>query len=121
MLLNKCEHILNKSDEIFLIYLYLNDFLCLQHHRSASCSFNPEYPSHTYSPYSNEESVFDFHRKLRTPFDFNSTTTKDTLSADWITYPGHRTSLQSNIHPKLPDPARLEELSKVNIYSGCQT
>ncbi len=65
--------------------------------------------------------MFDYHRTLRAPLDLNSTSvTKDkstekTLS-DWVTYPGHRSNRQANIHPKSPDPARLEELSKVNLF-----
>jgi hypothetical protein len=35
-----------------------------------------------------------------------------TLS-DWVQYSGYRSSRQSNFHPRTPDPARLEELSKV--------
>ncbi|CAF0826393.1 unnamed protein product [Rotaria sordida] len=86
-----------------------------QHHRSSSCSFNPEYRSGTFSPYSNDETVLDYHRTLRSPLDLHLTTKDkhiDKISSDWITYTGHRSNRQSNIHPKMPDPARLEELAK---------
>ncbi|CAF4536166.1 unnamed protein product, partial [Rotaria sp. Silwood2] len=86
-----------------------------QHYRSSSCSFNPEHRSGTFSPYSNDETVLDYHRTLRSPLDLHLTTKDkyiDKTSSDWITYTGHRSSRQSNIHPKIPDQARLEELSK---------
>ncbi|CAF1074162.1 unnamed protein product [Rotaria sp. Silwood1] len=86
-----------------------------QNYRSSSCSFNPEYRSGTFSPYSNDETVLDYHRTLRSPLDLHLTTKDkhiDKIPLDWITYTGHRSSRQSNIHPKIPDPARLEELSK---------
>ena len=62
----------------------------------------------------------DYHRKLRSPLDLNSprTTTKDKYSektvSDWVTCPGYRSSRESNMHPKSPDPARVDELAKVN-------
>ncbi|CAF0720803.1 unnamed protein product [Adineta steineri] len=86
-----------------------------QNHPSASCSFNPEFPTHAYSAYSNEESSMDFHRKLRIPFDFNGTE-KDKYSdktlPSWVNYPGYRTNRETNVHSQLPDPYRLVELSK---------
>ena len=58
---------------------------------------------------------------LRSPLDLYSIATKeksvDKISTDWIVYSGHRTSRQSNVHPKSPDPARVEELSKVDILN----
>ena len=60
----------------------------------------------------------DFHHKLRLPFDFDLIKSKETLAdksiPNWIDTAGHRSSRQCNIHPKLPDFARLDELSKVN-------
>ncbi|CAF0974604.1 unnamed protein product [Adineta ricciae] len=85
-------------------------------HHSASCSFNPDYPSLTYSPYSNEETTMDFHHKLRLPFDFDLVKSKEALAdksiPNWIDTAGYRSSRQCNVHPKLPDFARLDELSK---------
>ncbi|UJR38075.1 hypothetical protein I4U23_030756 [Adineta vaga] len=83
-----------------------------QNHHSVSFSFNPDYPSLTYSPYSNEETVMDFHRNLRTPFDFDLIKSKEKSLSNWIDTPGYRSSQRCNVHPKLPDSARLDELSK---------
>jgi hypothetical protein len=59
----------------------------------------------------------DYHRALRSPIDLNSPGGKDKYTdktvSDWVAYQGHRSSRQSNIHPRSPDPARLDELSKV--------
>lgn len=63
--------------------------------------------------------MLDYHHKLRSPLDFASSPSKEKHlgknTPEWINHPGPRTSRQSNIHPKTPDPARLEELSKVKL------
>ena len=33
----------------------------------------------------------------------------------WI-YPGMKTTLEDNVHPKKPHPAAVDELNEVNIY-----
>jgi hypothetical protein len=63
----------------------------------------------------------DYNRALRSPLDSNTPSPKDKYAdktvSDWVTYRGYRSSRQSNIHPRSPDPARLEELSKVNTFN----
>ncbi|CAF2086152.1 unnamed protein product [Rotaria magnacalcarata] len=86
-----------------------------KNHGSSSCSFHPEYQSGTFSPYSNCESPLDYLQMLRSPSDLNLIAKDkpvDRTMSDWLHHPGPRSSRQSNIHPKSPDPARLDELSK---------
>ena len=35
------------------------------------------------------------------------------LSPDGFVFPGFKSSIESNLHPQMPDEARLEELSEV--------
>lgn len=89
----------------------------VQNHSNSTYSFNPQHRSGTFSPYSNEETPLDFHRALRSPVDFQPTTKDkpmDKTVSEWLNHPGYRSSRQANMHPKSPDPARLDELSKVN-------
>lgn len=38
------------------------------------------------------------------------------LSPDGFVFPGFKSSIESNLHPQMPDEARVEELQEVTEY-----
>ncbi|CAF0762637.1 unnamed protein product [Didymodactylos carnosus] len=75
-----------------------------ENYRSSSFSYNPDHRSGTFSPVLEQSNKDTFESLLRSD-------SKMSADVNWH-YPGYKSSVDSNIHSRTPDPARLDELAK---------